>query len=209
MKNKGFFSRRRARLPAPFKVNCAESLLLQKRRLKAGYCCKARGDPLSTGRSSTHRGCWCGLWPGRTERGCRRAGGRAPQASPGPPLRRTQGSHTALEWCRGCAPGPLARQGQRPRPTAPTEHSEAQRTKPKQPAGQLLTQAAVPSRSGGPNRDAGRLQLGQQCGHGRLIRPQKLPSPPQIHAWRRQAAGLRTGGRVATRGGVYQEREAG
>lgn len=117
-------------------------------------------------------------------------------------------SHSLGVAQRVC-PGPLARQGQRPRPTAPTEHSEAQRTKPKQPAGQLLTQAAVPSRSGGPNRDAGRLQLGQQCGHGRLIRPQKLPSPPQSHAWRRQAAGLRTGGRVATRGGVYQEREAG
>lgn len=106
MKNKGFFSRRRARLPAPFKVNCAESLLLQKRRLKAGYCCKARGDPLSTGRSSTHRGCWCGLWPGRTERGCRRAGGRAPQASPGPPLRRTQGSHSLGVAQRVC-PGSL------------------------------------------------------------------------------------------------------
>lgn len=80
------------------------------------------------------------------------AGRLAPQASPPLPRPpRTQGSHTALEWRRGCDLGPLARRGQRPWLTTPTEQSEVQRIEPKQPEGQLLTRMVVPSRSGGPN----------------------------------------------------------
>lgn len=180
MKNKGFFSGRRARRPAPVKVNCAESLLLQKRRPKPVIAAKPEATPFPPGRSSTQRllvRAACGPG-GRSGCGCRRAGGPAPQASPGPP----PGGPEALTQPRCGTEGvarapwqgqasdlgqPHPRSGQKPRGRAPAAGRAASDT----------SGGARPVR--GPNRNAGRLRLGQQCGHGRLIRPQILPSPSQ------------------------------
>lgn len=85
MKNKGFFSQRRARLPAPFKVNCAESLLLQKRQLKAGYCCKARGGPLSTAKKLHAEAAGAACGPGGRSAGVGGQAGTAGLSAPVPP----------------------------------------------------------------------------------------------------------------------------